>query len=537
MTLRVGSKLFWGRVFGVLSQLAGIGLLLTSGWLIVRAAEKPPVLYLMVAIVSVRFFGLSRAALQYVERLLTHDAAFARVTEARIAVYQDLDRIAPSGMPAHRRGDLINRVVSDVDAIQDRVLRLRGPWIVALVSTAVTAAVVGILDVPSGLVVAASSAVAMLMIRVLVPWSVRTTGEQTASWRGDLAADVSHAVLAAPDLVAYEATNVLRDKTHRSIDRLSRAQRRAAWLSGSGEAFVLVTTGLAVASIAAMSAGLPAVVIGVVVLAPLALIEPMSLLAEAERLRPEIEGAEQRLAELKDAPAAIVDPVQPQPLSERTDLVVRELDAGWTSCVVAGLSFEVPAGAVIGIEGPSGSGKSTVAQTLARLIEPRGGQVLLGGLDVRQAAAADVRATIGYLGQDEIVFDTNIRENLRIADPTASDDDLLEALRTAGLGDFVASLPDGLDTTVGERGNRLSGGERQRLCLTRLILGGHRILIIDEPTEHLDASAAAALMDDLLALAPAHSLVIITHSPAVLDRLDQITSLSGADAMPHRIAV
>lgn len=530
-------KLVWGRVFGVLSQLAGIGLLLTSAWLIVRAAEQPPVLYLMVAIVSVRFLGLSRAALQYVERLLTHDAAFALVTEARIAVYQDLDRIAPSGMPAHRRGDLVSRVVSDVDAIQDRVLRLRGPWVVALASTTVTVIVISALDLVSGLILANTAIISMILIRVLVPWSVRTTGSLTAAWRGDLAADVAQAVLAAPDLVAYEATDVLRRTTHRSITRLSRAQRRAAWLSGSGEAFVLVMTGIAVASIAALSGGLSPVVIGVVVLAPLALIEPLSALAEAERLRPEIEGAEERLAELKDAPAAINDPAAPAPMPLSTDLVVRNLAAGWTSTVVSGVSFEVPAGSVVGVQGPSGSGKSTVAQTLARLIEPRAGSVLLGGTNIRTLAATDVRATIGYLGQDEIVFDTNLRENLRIADPDATDAQMQDALRTAGLGDFVASLPAGLDTALGERGNRLSGGERQRLCLARLVLGGHQILIVDEPTEHLDASAAAALMDDLLALAPTRSLVIISHSPAVLDRLARVTSLRARQGITHRIAV
>lgn len=534
---KLGSKLGWGRCFGVLAQLAGIGLLLTSAWLIVRAAEQPPVLYLMVAIVSVRFLGLSRAALQYVERLLTHDAAFALVTDARIAVYRDLDRIAPSGMPAHRRGDLVSRVVSDVDALQDRVLRLRGPWIVALASTAVTACLVGVLDLSSGLVLAGTSIAAMMFIRVLVPWSVRSAGRQTATWRGELAADVSQAVLAAPDLVAYGAADVLQRETHRSISRLARGQRRGAWLSGSGEAFVLIVTGIAVAAIAMMSGGLSAVVVGVVVLAPLAMVEPLSTLADAERLRPEIEGAERRLAELADAPASVKDPEVPAEMPTDVDLVVRDLEVGWTSTVASGLSFEVPPGGVVGIRGPSGSGKSTVAQTLARLIEPRDGQIALGGVDVRALAATDVRQRIGYLGQDEIVFDTTIRENLRIANPQATDDQLHTALRTSGLGDFVATLPDGLDTEVGERGNRLSGGERQRLCLARLVLGGHRVLIVDEPTEHLDGPAAEALMDDLLALAPERSLVIISHSQVVLDRLDQITSLSGVSASTHRIAV
>ncbi|MET0449995.1 MAG: thiol reductant ABC exporter subunit CydC, partial [Aeromicrobium sp.] len=239
------TRLVWGRTFGVLSQLAGIGLLLASAWLIVRAAERPPVLYLMVAIVSVRFFGLSRATLRYVERLFTHDAAFERVTEARIAVYRDLDRVAPAGVLAHRRGDLVSRVVSDVDAVQDRMLRLRGPWIVALCASVVTVGVVTAIDPVSGFVIAASSATAMLAVRIVVPWSVRRAGDRSTAWRGDLAADVSHGIVAAPDLVAHGATSLVRASAHRSIDLLAGAQRRTALLAGLGEAVVLFATGTA----------------------------------------------------------------------------------------------------------------------------------------------------------------------------------------------------------------------------------------------------------------------------------------------------
>ncbi|QGG42000.1 thiol reductant ABC exporter subunit CydC [Aeromicrobium yanjiei] len=530
-------KMIWGRLFGVMSELAGIGLLLTSAWLIVRAAEQPPVLYLMIAIVSVRFFGLARAALRYVERLLTHDAAFARVTEARIAVYRDLDRVAPGGMPSHRRGDLVSRVVSDVDAIQDRVLRLRGPWVVALVSAAVTVALATVIEPRAGAVLAATTLTAMGAVRVVVPWSVRRAGALTARWRGDLAADVSQAVLAAPDLVAYGATDVLRRETRRSTASLAAAQRRAAVVSGLGEAVVLLATGVAVAAIAALSGDLNPVLVGIVVLAPLALVESLSALAEAERLRPEIEGAEARLAELSLAAAAITDPVDVHPLPTSYDLAARDLAVGWSSTVAKGIDLELPEGGVLGVTGPSGCGKSTLAHTLARLVEPSEGQVLLGGVDVRELAASDVRSVVGYLGQDEIVFDTSIRENLRIADPKATDADMLKALDTAGLGDFVASLPDGLGTTVGERGNRLSGGERQRLCLARLVLGGHRVLIVDEPTEHLDAAAGEALMDDLLALAPDRSLVVISHSAAVLERVGRVVAVGDAQHVPHRIAV
>lgn len=519
------TRLSWGRFFGVLSQLAAIGLLLVSAWLIVRAAEQPPVMYLMVAVVGVRFFGLARAALRYVERLLTHDAALASVTDARIAAYRELDRVAPAGVPAHRRGDLVSRVVSDVDAVQDRMLRLRSPWIVAIASSGVTVGLVAVIDPLSGLVLASSSAVSMLLVRVVVPMTTSRSGDHSSAWRGELAADVAHGVVAAPDLVAYGAADLLRGSAHRSVDRLADVQRRTALLAGLGEAVVLVSTGIAVALLAASSGGLAPVLVGVVVLAPVALIEPLMALADAEGLRPTIEGAERRLAELADAPTGVADPPATAPRPVSFDLRVDDVAIGWDSTLVSGIDLELPEGRVLAVAGPSGSGKSTLALTLARLLEPRAGVVRLGGTDVRDLAASDVREVVGYLGQDEIVFDTTIRENLRVADPAASDDDMLVALRAAGLAGFVASLADGLDTPVGERGSRLSGGERQRLCLARLVLGGHRILVLDEPTEHLDERAADALLDDVLALAPTRSVVIVSHSPRVLARVGRTVEL------------
>jgi ATP-binding cassette subfamily C protein CydC len=516
------TRLAWGRSLGVLSQLAAVALLLVSAWLIVRAAEQPPVLYLMVAIVAVRFFGLSRAALRYVERLLTHDVALARVTEARVSAYRDLDRIAPVGVPGRRRGDLVSRVVSDIDAVQARMLRLRSPWITALVVSVLTVGLVAVVDPVSGAVVATTTTLVLALVRVVVPWAVRRSGDRSSRWRGDLAADVSHGLVAAPDLVAYGATGLVRDSAHRSIDLLAGAQRRTARLAGAGEAIVMLGAGVAVAAVAALSDGLDPVLVGVVVLAPLALLEPLTAVADAEALRPGIEDAEQRLAQLADAADAMARPATPAAMATSFDLVAEDLAVGWDSTLASGVDLDLPEGAVIAVTGPSGVGKSTLALTLARLLEPRGGTVRLGGTDVRALAASDVRSVVGYLGQDEIVFDTTIRENLRVAGPDAADADVMEALGRAGLVEFVRSLPDGLDTPVGERGGRLSGGERQRLCLARLVLGGHRVLVLDEPTEHLDEEAADALLDDVLALAPERSLVIVTHSPRVLARVDRV---------------
>jgi ATP-binding cassette subfamily C protein CydC len=520
-------RLAWGRTFGVLSQLAAVALLLVSAWLIVRAAEQPPVLYLMVAIVAVRFFGLSRAALRYVERLLTHDVALAHVTDARVSAYRELDRVAPSGLPG-RRGDLVSRVVSDIDAVQDRMLRLRGPWITALLTAVVTVGLVAVIDPVSGAVVGATTVLVLALVRGIVPWAVRRSGDRSAGWRGDLAADVSHGLVAAPDLVAYGATGLVREAAHRSVDLLASAQRRTARLAGAGEAIVLLGTGVAVAAVAALSGGLDPVLVGVVVLAPIALVEPLTAVADAEALRPRIEDAEKRLAELADAPDAITTRSTPVAPPTSFDLAADGLAIGWDTTLVSGIDLAVPEGGVVAVTGPSGAGKSTLALTLARLVEPHAGVVRLGGADVRTLAASDVRSVVGYLGQDEMVFDTTIRENLRLAAPDADDGDLLAALERAGLGGFVRSLPDGLDTTVGERGGRLSGGERQRLCLARLVLSGHRVLVLDEPTEHLDEGAADALLDDVLALAPERSLLIVTHSPRVLARVGHVLRIGEA---------
>ncbi|OUZ08043.1 thiol reductant ABC exporter subunit CydC [Aeromicrobium sp. PE09-221] len=522
-------RLGLGVLMGVLAQLSAIGLLLAAAWLIVRAAQQPPVLYLMVAIVSVRAFGIARAVFRYVERLLTHDVALRDATADRVGVYRQLNRIAPAGLTGQRRGDVVSRVVTDVQTRQDRLLRIRLPWWTGLLAAAVVVGVVAALDLRSGLVVAAGVALSAVSIRATVARiTARRDGRLAAAARGRLAADMSQVVLAGPDLVAYGAGDRFRRETGRSIDELAAAQRRGAGAVGLASAIVLAVTGAAVALVAAWSAGAPVVVIGVLVLAPIALSEPLEAWGDAERHRPSVADADARVAALADLPAPVVDPDQPAALPTGWSLRLRGVAVGWDTTLVDGLDLDLEQGDVVAVTGPSGIGKSTLAYTLLRLIEPRGGSVLLGGVDIRDLASDEVRSRIGYLGQDEIIFDTTIRENLRIADPDVDEEGALAALDRAGLGDFVRSLPRGLDTPVGEHGSRLSGGERQRLALARLMLGEHRIVVVDEPTEHLDAPTARALMDDLLSLAPERSVIVISHAPEVLERIDRVVQLGAA---------
>ncbi|RYY45181.1 MAG: ATP-binding cassette domain-containing protein [Actinomycetales bacterium] len=213
------------------------------------------------------------------------------------------------------------------------------------------------------------------------------------------------------------------------------------------------------------------------------------------------------------------------------DLELQDVTLGWDRDLVRGVTAHVGEGGVLVVTGPSGVGKSTLAATLSRLVEPRAGTVRLGGADLLDLTREQVRGVVGWMQQDAVLFDTTVRENLRVADPGAGDDLVWRTLGRVRLADTVASWPDGLDTVLGEGGAVLSGGERQRIALARMLLAGHRVLVLDEPTEHLDAPTARALLDDVDALAPEHTLVIVSHAPEVVARYDHRLDL-GASLAP-----
>lgn len=528
------ARLVLGLGFGIAAQLSAIGLLLTASWLIVRAAQHPPVLYLMVAVVAVRFFGISRSVFRYVERLLTHDVAFQDGIAHRLEIHKELDRVAPAGLGAQRRGDLVSRIVGDVVTIQDRLLRIRVPWITGIVATATVVILIGWLDFRSGLVLCALALVLALAIRWVISPISASERIDTAQVRGELSAEVVGAAIAASELVALDTAEESQQRARNAATALADDQERAAASAGSGGALVLTGIGLGVAMISSLTDTVDPVLVGVLILAPMVLAEAWDGWVEAERFRPGVEQAENRLAALAQIPDPVAEPMKPVRLSDDATLTVHDLVAGWNEPLFEPVSFSVAPSEIIGISGPSGIGKSTLAHVILRFLDPLRGRVELGGIDIRDLLAADVRKVIGYVAQDEVVFDTSVRENLRVANPDASDDELYAVIRAVGLSPLIDSLADGLDGEVGPDGTFLSGGERQRLCIARLMLSGHRIWIVDEPSEHLDAPTSTALLDDLEALARSgiggvgRGLVLISHSPAVLARCDRVISLVGS---------
>ena len=525
----------------LLSTLAvgfGVALLATAGYLISRAAEQPPILSLTVTIVLVRFFGLARPLSRYADRLVSHDLALRGLGRIRAGVYGRIEPLAPGELEGYRRGDLLSRMVADVDALQGLYVRGLGPPVVALLVGA-AAVVCTAVVLP---LAAAILAAGLLVAGVAVPWLAaalaRSAGRRQAALRGALTAQLVETLRGAPELVLYGQEEQTLERIRRLDRDLARAARRDALAAGLGEALTILVAGLTVAGVLAVgvsataAGSLDAVLVATLALLALASFDAVAPLAGAARELSATLASGRRVLELVDRAPAIRDPAHPVPAPGPQAVVALEgVVAQYPSGdgpVLNRLDLVLAPGRKVALVGPSGVGKTTVTRLLLRFLDPAHGRVTIAGRDVREYAQADVRRHFALAGQEAWVFDSTIRENLRLARPDASDADLWAALRRARLAVWVASLPDGLDTAVGEEGSRLSGGQRQRLTLARALLADAPVLVLDEPTAHLDPATARAVMDDVLAAADGRSVLLITHRPEGLDRMDEVVVLDAA---------
>ena len=534
----IGRRLTLAGVLGTLAAACSIGLLATSAWLISRAAQRPPVLYLMVAVTAVQAFGIGRSVSRYAERLASHDAALRILARLRMTAYGRLERLAPAGLAAFRSGDLLSRLVTDIDSLADRWLRVRLPYAVAAAAGAGAVAVSAALLPSAGLVLAVSLLGAAVAAPAIALGIARRAERQIAPRRGQLAAVSLDLLRGAGELSAFGATGrALLDVA--DADRgVARGEARSAYAKGAGAAVAMIAAGTAVwAAVvlgvpAVRSGTLAAVMLAVVVLIPLAAHEVFSGLAPAAQEMPRLRMAGARVASVLAQPDPVAEPAEPAPVPDAPyDLRVRRLTARWEADgpdVLHGLDLDVPAGQRVAVVGPSGCGKTTLAMVLLRFLDPAAGTVTIGGTDITALESDTVRRIIGLCAQDAHIFDSTLEANLRLARPEASPAELRGALAQARLLDWVDSLPGGLATPVGEHGAQLSGGQRQRLALARVLLADFPVVILDEPAEHLDDDTARALTRDLLAATEGRTRLLITHRPVDGADVDQIVRLDGA---------
>jgi ATP-binding cassette, subfamily C, bacterial CydC len=520
---------------GAATLLCGMGLMATAGYLISRAAERPAVLSLTVAIVFVRLFGLTRPLSRYFERLASHDLALGVLGRARARVYERVEPLAPAQLEAYRRGDLLSRLVADVDSLQNLHLRGAGPRLVALAVGAVSVAVTAALLPAAAMVLAAGLFIGGIVVPAIAGLLGRRAGALEATARGELTAELVETVRGAPELAVYGREDERLARLAAADSALVRLARRGALSDGAGDALRLLVTGATVAgvlavSVAAHAAGnLDRVLIAMLALLALASFEAVQPLSQAARELAETLAAGQRLLELIERRPAITDPAEPYPLpAEPFSVALEDVRARYAPGeppVLDGADLRLEPGRRVALVGPSGAGKTTVVNLLVRFLDPEAGRVTLGGRDLREYRQEDVRRAIAVAGQDSHLFSTTIRDNVRLGRTDATDDEIEEALRQARILDWVRTLPDGWDTLVGEEGRELSGGQRQRLVIARGLLAGAPVLVLDEPTAHLDAATAERLIDDVVDAVPDRSLLLITHRREGLDRMDEVVAL------------
>ncbi|HWC24554.1 MAG TPA: thiol reductant ABC exporter subunit CydC [Flexivirga sp.] len=505
-------------IIGALASTCGVALTATSGWLIVQASTQPPVLTLLVAIVCVRAFGIGRPVLRYVERLRSHDAALGDLVERRASLFSGLIPLTPARLGRRRRADVLTGAVSDLDDEVDVQVRALVPLLGCAVTAVLTLGVVTALHPASGLVLAAVLGAAA----AVAWWDYRLESVGQRHTLRARAAVNDAAQLLTTNLPAVQAITAGTPLVEKLDDAAREGTRAAVRQAGGRAAGIAMTTALAglatvltaiVAQNGLAAGRLSAPVAALVVLGPLALTDVLATLPDAVGAAARGRRAHDRLGRLTGQPPAVRDPEHAADIpTGPPELCLRDVRASWTGDTtdLAVDDFRVGAGERINITGPNGAGKSTLLAVLARHLEIASGDYTFAGTDTRDNRIADVRERLAIVDDEPHVFAGTVRANLLLARPDAGDTAIARALVDAGLGRWLAALPQGLDTELGD-GRDLSGGERTRLAIARALLSARPVLLLDEPVAHLDSPTARVVMHDLRTATAGASVVAVSH--------------------------
>ncbi len=521
-------------LLGVTALGAAIALGGTAAWLIARASQQPPVLYLTVAATSVRLFGVSRALARYLSRLASHKVALTGMDNLRNNLYDELAAAPGTKLSTLRRGDLMTRAGADVDEVGNVVVKTLLPALVAAIVGVGTVGVITIISPAAGIILAISLVVSGIIAPALIARSVRLAESQGADARTDIAATSLAILEGATELSVAGTLERARRSLSESEAALSAALGRSARLSAFARGLDVCAMGVAV--IGALLIGIPQtssgalaqVLLAVIVLVPLSSFEGVAELTPAAAQLVRSAQAATRICSLLDEEA----PAQPHDIPEGPTVIeARDLAIGWPGgpTLATGISLTLRPGSSLAIVGPSGIGKTTLLATLTGIIPPKSGSALINGVPAWGANRDQLTSRITMTAEDAHVFATTIYENLRVARASLTRDEASELLTRAGLAQWVQSLPDGLDTVIGSGGTTVSGGERRRLLMARALAAPAPIMALDEASEHLDATTADRLMETLLTPSPERATLVVTHRLSALDQADHVIVLAAAE--------
>lgn len=521
-------------ILGVATILSSVGLMGSSAYIISAAALHPSIAALSVAIVAVRFFGIARGVFRYAERLVTHNLTFRILASLRVWLYAALVPLAPARLLRERSGDLHARIVADIETLEHFFVRVVEPPLVAIITTTVLFLQLAVYNLSLAFVAVGFLILAGVGVPALVYMLSRTPGQRLINERATLNAMYVDTLQGMSELVAFGQALQWQDKLQSHDHLVRQIQRRLASINALGSSLGLLFSGLA--NLAALLVAIPLITSGHIsgvflaslVLMTQAAFEATMPLSGALQSLTTSQAAAERLFALVDTAPEVRDPVKPSPIPQRFDLAVQDLRFRYAPnepYILDGINFSIPEGKLVALVGPSGSGKTTLLHVLLRFWEYQEGTCTIGGYDLRKFKQSDLLRYIAVVSQQSHLFNTSLRQNLLLARPDANGEEMIAAAQQAQLDAFISQLPQSYETSIGENGLRLSGGERQRLAVARALLKDAPILLLDEPTAHLDTTNAQSLLHALFALRQGKTTLLITHQLEGLEAADEILVL------------
>ncbi|MGI1658780.1 MAG: thiol reductant ABC exporter subunit CydC [Desulfitobacterium sp.] len=546
---------FWPRVclallLSALTVTSHIGLMATSSYLLARAALHPPLMDLMVTIVGVRFFGISRAVFRYFERLVSHDVTFRVLSRIRVIVYEGVEPLIPAYLKDLRKGDLLSRIVGDVEVQQNLFLRVLAPPLVAVLVLLGYGGFLANIDLGFAYVLAAAFLASGVALPLLIRALARGIGQRKVQAKAKMHIYILDMLQGMPEMLAFGQSKAMGQRIQKTQSELSQADRQMARVTGISNALMGMVANLGMLAVLVLGivyvdkGQLDGVLLGMLALGVLSSFEAVSPLPVSQHYLEENIAAGQRLKNLVDEGKKVLELDADE---NRRSKQYAEADSRQSPAiefsnvsfqyhadepqVLQNLSFEIPVGSRVAVVGPNGAGKSSVVNLLLRFWEPDSGEIRLNGVNIQELCSQEVRARIGVVTQKPHLFHATIKENLLLAKPEATDEEIHEAARQAKIHEFILSLPQGYDCLIGEEGMKLSGGQQQRLSIARVLLKDVSILIFDEATKGLDPITEQELIQELFALLEGRTLIMITHNLELTKDMDDILVLDKGRAV------